>query len=146
MKICIYYIPDGENLGESQQFKKKNNDDEGSGGEIEKNTKNENNVKNEDKNDEIKIMIKKPENEIKIFEQDVKIDKISNRQWAYMIIFCLGIISIIPGVAIFEWTITQMAAVFFILTIIFIFLFNKKDKAIKTFLEGAGGFCGVGII
>ena len=91
-------------------------------------------------------MIKKPENEIKIFEQDVKIDKISNKQWAYMIIFCLGIISIIPGVAIFEWTITQMAAVFFILTIIFIFLFNKKDKAIKVFLEGAGGFCGVGII
>jgi len=139
-------IPDGENLGESQQFKKKNNDDEENNNEIEKNTKNENNVKNEDKNDEIKIMIKKPENEIKIFEQDVKIDKISNKQWAYMIIFCLGIISIIPGVAIFEWTIIQMAAVFFILTIIFIFLFNKKDKAIKVFLEGAGGFCGVGII
>ena len=40
-----------------------------------------------------------------------------------------------------------MATVFFVLAIIFIFLFNRKDKlAIEAFLEGAGGFCGVGMI
>ena len=142
-------IPDGENLGESQQFKKNNDVDEEYNNEVEKNTQNENNEKTEDKNEENKILIKKSDNENKIFEQDVKIEKISKKQWGYMIIFCLGIISIIPGVAIFEWTITQMAAVVFILTItiIFIFLFDKNDKlAIEAFLEGAGGFCGVGMI
>ena len=106
-------IPDGENLGDSQQFKKNNDVDEEYNNEVEKNTQNENNEKTEDKNEENKILIKKSDNENKIFEQDVKIEKISKKQWAYMIIFCLGIISIIPGVAIFEWTITQMAAVFF---------------------------------
>ena len=58
-----------------------------------------------------------------------------------------SILSIIPGVAFAEWTIVQMATVFFVLAIIFIFLFNRKDKlAIEASLEGAGGFCGVGMI
>ena len=141
-------ILEGENNAETGKFlKKKEDDEEENINEIDKNTNNDNHDINEKKEDENIILVKKSENEDKISENNIEKEKITLRQWIYLIIFFLGIISIIPGVAFAEWTIVQMATVFFVLAIIFIFLFNRKDKlAIEAFLEGAGGFCGVGMI
>ena len=44
-------------------------------------------------------MVQKSENEDKISENNIEKEKITLRQWIYLIIFFLGIISIIPGVA-----------------------------------------------
>ena len=129
-------ILEGENNAETGIFlKKKEDDEEENINEIDKNTNNDNHDINEKKEDENIIMVQKSENEDKISENNIEKEKITLRQWIYLIIFFLGIISIIPGVAFAEWTIVQMATVFFVLAIIFIFLFNRKDKlAIEAFL------------
>ena len=64
-----------------------------------------------------------------------------------LIIFFLGIISLVLGVLLLGWTIIEMAGIFLIMAIIFMFLVRKGEvEAIDCFMKGAGEFCGVTMV
>ena len=59
----------------------------------------------------------------------------------------LGFIALILGVLLLGWSIIQMATIFLILAVIFMFMLNKgEQKALDVFMKGAGEFCGVAMI
>ena len=80
-------------------------------------------------------------------KNDNKNEEFTLKQKISLIIFLLGIISLILGVILLEWSILQMTTVFLILAVIFMFLLNKGEEvAINSFMRGAGDFCGVTMV
>ena len=64
-----------------------------------------------------------------------------------LIIFFSGFIALILGVLLLSWSILEMATIFLVMAIIFMFLVNKGEKiAIDAFIKGAGEFVGVTMI
>ena len=74
-------------------------------------------------------------------------DRFTCIQKISLIIFFSGFIVLILGVLLLGWSVVQMATIFFVLAVIFMFLSNKGEKiAIEFFMKGAGEFCGVAMI
>ena len=107
--------------------------------------------KKENGGDNNKISEEKPlkENidEDKKENKENKDEKFSLKQKLSIIIFFLGLISFIIGALLLKWTMIQMATVFFILAVIFMFMLNKGEEiAIESFMKGAGEFVGVSMV
>jgi len=82
-----------------------------------------------------------------IFLNELNNDKFTCIQKISLIIFFLGFIALILGVLLLGWSIIQMATIFLILAVIFMFMLNKgEQKALDVFMKGAGEFCGVAMI
>lgn len=74
-------------------------------------------------------------------------DKFTCIQKISLIIFFSGFIVLILGVLLLGWSIIQMATIFLVLSVIFMFLINKGEKlAVEAFMKGAGEFVGVAMI
>ena len=74
-------------------------------------------------------------------------DKFTCIQKISLIIFFSGFIALILGVLLLGWSILEMATIFLVMAIIFMFLVNKGEKiAIDAFIKGAGEFVGVTMI
>ena len=86
----------------------------------------------------------KPE---EIIENESDTNKFTCIQKISLIILFSGFIALILGVLLLGWSIVQMATIFLLLAIIFMFMLRKgEQKAIDAFMKGAGEFCGVAII
>ena len=69
------------------------------------------------------------------------------KQKIAIIIFILGFVIMVAGILIFDWWFEHMTAVFLVLGIVLMFLYNKGEKeALECFLKGAGDFIGVTIV
>ena len=80
-------------------------------------------------------------------EKKDKEEKFTLIQKISLIIFLSGFIVMILGVLLLKWSILQMATMFFVLAVIFMFFVNKCEEiAINSFMKGAGEFCGVAMI
>ena len=80
-------------------------------------------------------------------EKKDKEEKFTLIQKLSLIIFLSGFIVMILGVLLLKWSILQMATMFFVLAVIFMFFVNKGEEiAINSFMKGAGEFCGVAMI
>ena len=77
-------------------------------------------------------------------KNELKNEEFTLKQKISLILFLLGIISLILGVILLDWSIIPMITVFLVLGIIFMFLLNKgEENAINSFMKGPGDFCGV---
>ena len=86
----------------------------------------------------------KPE---EIIENESDTNKFTCIQKISLIILFSGFIALILGVLLLGWSIVQMATIFLLLAIIFMFMLRKgEQKAIDAFMKGAGEFCGVAMI
>ena len=86
----------------------------------------------------------KPE---EIIENESDTNKFTCVQKISLIILFSGFIALILGVLLLGWSIVQMATIFLLLAIIFMFMLRKgEQKAIDAFMKGAGEFCGVAMI
>ena len=86
----------------------------------------------------------KPE---EIIENESDTNKFTCIQKISLIILFSGFIALILGVLLLGWSIIQMATIFLLLGIIFMFMLRKgEQKAIEIFMKGAGEFCGVAMI
>ena len=110
-------------------------------------------TKKEKENKENNISEKNPLKEENAYEipetteSESNNDKFTCIQKISLIIFFLGFIALILGVLLLGWSIIQMATIFLILAVIFMFMLNKgEQKAIDVFMKGAGEFCGVAMI
>ena len=80
-------------------------------------------------------------------EKKDKEEKFTLIQKISLIIFLSGFIIMILGVLLLKWSILQMATIFFVLAVIFMFFLNKGEEiAINSFMKGAGEFCGVAMV
>jgi len=80
-------------------------------------------------------------------EKKDKEEKFTLIQKISLIIFLSGFIIMILGVLLLKWSILQMATIFFVLSVIFMFFLNKGEEiAINSFMKGAGEFCGVAMV
>ena len=69
------------------------------------------------------------------------------KQKIALIIFIAGFVLMIAGILIFDWWFEHMTAVFVILGITLMLIYNKGEKeSIDIFLKGAGDFIGVTIV
>lgn len=109
--------------------------------------------KKEKKDKEDKDLIASEENPLKenenknLDDNNENNDKFTCIQKISLIIFFSGFIALILGVLLLGWSVIQMATIFFVLAVIFMFLSNKGEKiAIEHFMKGAGDFCGVTMI
>ena len=69
------------------------------------------------------------------------------KQKIAIIIFIAGFVIMVAGILIFDWWFEHMTAVFLVLGIVLMFLYNKGEKeALECFLKGAGDFIGVTIV
>ena len=102
-----------------------------------KEDKNEDKNKDKNKNGDI----------IEITENESNNYKFTCIQKISLVIFFSGFIALILGVLLLGWSIIQMATIFLLLGIIFMFMLRKgEQKAIDIFMKGAGEFCGVAMI
>ena len=86
----------------------------------------------------------KPE---EIIENESDNNKFTCIQKISLIILFSGFIALILGVLLLGWSLVQMATIFLLLAIIFMFMLRKgEQKAIDAFMKGAGEFCGVAMI
>ena len=82
-----------------------------------------------------------------IIENESDTNKFTCIQKISLIILFSGFIALILGVLLLGWSIVQMATIFLLLAIIFMFMLRKgEQKAIDAFMKGAGEFCGVAMI
>ena len=88
--------------------------------------------------------------EIKDISEEINNNNSEKFSWIQkisLIIFLSGFIALILGVLLLKWSILQMATIFFVLAVIFMFLLNKSEEiAINAFMKGAGDFCGVAMV
>jgi uncharacterized ion transporter superfamily protein YfcC len=131
------YIKKSEN-SEEEFLKKKEN-------ESNKNTNKDINTKKDildEKKDEEKFEVQIDE---KLLEQNKNIFTI--KQKISLILFIVAFILMIVGILVWDWWFEHMTAVFLILAIIFMFMFNEGEKkGIDCFLRGAGDFIGVTLV
>ena len=79
-------------------------------------------------------------------EEDKK-EKFDMKQKISLILFFVALIALVLGVLLFKWSILEMATIFLVLAVIFMFLVNKgEEKALNSFMSGAGEFCGVAMV
>ena len=69
------------------------------------------------------------------------------KQKIAIIIFIAGFVIMVAGILIFDWWFEHMTAIFLVLGIVLMFLYNKGEKeGLECFLKGAGDFIGVTIV
>ena len=96
----------------------------------------------DEKKDEEKFEVQIDE---KLLEQNKNIFTI--KQKISLILFIVAFILMIVGILVWDWWFEHMTAVFLILAIIFMFMFNEGEKkGIDCFLRGAGDFIGVTLV
>ena len=79
-------------------------------------------------------------------DEDKK-EKFNMKQKISLILFFVALIALVLGVLLFKWSILEMATIFLVLAVIFMFLVNKgEEKALNSFMSGAGEFCGVAMV
>ena len=79
-------------------------------------------------------------------DEDKK-EKFNMKQKTSLILFFVALIALVLGVLLFKWSILEMATIFLVLAVIFMFLVNKgEEKALNSFMSGAGEFCGVAMV
>ena len=110
------------------------------------------NLKNDNIIENVEIKENKDNNDKYIVDLDEKLlqqkkEKFDFKQKISLILFIIGFIAMISGILIFSWWFEHMTAVFLVLGIILMFLYNKGEKkGIEIFLQGAGDFVGVCLI
>ena len=131
------YIKKSENSEEEFLKKKENESNKNRNKDI--NTKKD--ILDEKKDDE-KFEVQIDE---KLLEQNKNIFTI--KQKISLILFIVAFILMIVGILVWDWWFEHMTAVFLILAIIFMFMFNEGEKkGIDCFLRGAGDFIGVTLV
>ena len=120
-----------------EEFEKKYLNQEKDEKEEEQEVKIETNEKHDDNGEH--LVIKDEQNEAK-----------DNFTWLHklgLIFLLLAFVVMIFGVLKLDWSFNEMTAVFLVLSIILMFLYNKgEQKGIEVFIRGAGDFLGVCLV
>jgi len=104
--------------------------------------------KNKDINEQKDILEEKKEEkyEVEIDEKllETKKEQFTIKQKISIILFAVAFIMMIVGILVWDWWFEQMTAVFLILAIILMFMYNQGEKkGLESFMRGAGDFVGV---
>ena len=104
--------------------------------------------KNKDINEQKDILEEKKEEkyEVEIDEKllESKKEQFTIKQKISIILFAVAFIMMIVGILVWDWWFEQMTAVFLILAIILMFMYNQGEKkGLESFMRGAGDFVGV---